>query len=270
MATENIIHLSYVTLEVLEDAYLRNQCYDLLSAIEKKRYNAFEDPQQANQFLLGRVMLRIHLSQHVPSVLPHEWVFFADEHGKPRVGSPESQSHWQFNLSHSENRVVLAISEGLELGVDVEYVARPVFSMAMAKHYFSQSEYRFLNHLDAESRAQHIAQFWALKESYLKACGLGLRIPMSKVIYTFDQSTEMSLTLPCDSSIQGSSQVQWATQLYSLDNDYVVALTCHLNEANSQARQSTRINQWMAQVQQENAGLSLLRTTIEQNMCEIS
>lgn len=200
--------LNYASLELLKDKSFLDQVWAWLSAEEQKRYKSFVSQQQANQFLLARVLLRSQLSKRVPIVLPNEWVFVVDDYGKPRLSDKFSYLNLHFNLSHSENLVVLVLAEGevelgadneigkkLNLGIDVENIHRPIFSMALAKRYFSESELTDLAKLAEQQQVKRIAQLWTLKESYLKTNGLGVRVPLNKLEFCFEEEGGLNIDI---------------------------------------------------------------------------
>ncbi len=76
-----------------------------------------------------------------------------------------------FNLSHSGNYAVLAVSP-CEVGVDVEQVAP--YSQAVAEKCFTAPEREWLSR---QSCGQAFFKLWTGKESVMKATGLGLRLP---------------------------------------------------------------------------------------------
>ena len=98
--------------------------------------------------------------------------------GKPRLAS----GNLQFNLSHSGERALVALTRGPELGVDVEEMLPSRDLAALARRFFAPEEVRFL------APAFDLAAFyrvWSRKEAYLKARGDGLTHPL----HAFDVST---------------------------------------------------------------------------------
>ena len=80
-----------------------------------------------------------------------------------------------FNVSHSE-KMVLAVFSDTEVGCDIEHVA-PI-KMKIAKRFFCPSEYEFIMQQEEEKRLETFYRFWTLKESFMKATGLGMKLPM--------------------------------------------------------------------------------------------
>jgi len=80
-----------------------------------------------------------------------------------------------FNVSHSE-KMVLAVFADTEIGCDIEYIA-PI-KMKIAKRFFCPSEYEYIMQQEEEKRIETFYRFWTLKESFMKATGLGMKLSM--------------------------------------------------------------------------------------------
>lgn len=271
------IQLNYASLELLNDKSFSTQVLGWLSAEERKRHKSFVSQQQANQYLLARALLRSQLSKRVPCVLPHEWVFVIDNSGKPRLADGFSYLNLHFNLSHSEDLVVLALGEelgeglgeGLDLGVDVECIHRPIFNMAFAKRYFSERELSDLMRLTESQKIKRIAQLWTLKESYLKASGLGIRIPLAKLAFSFKGQGDLGLSIsPSLAEILPVKKGSFIA-LFSVWSDYSLALTIGTDKEMdvSAITSAMTINEWAGSNSQL-LGLpyKLLRTKTDQKI----
>ena len=81
-----------------------------------------------------------------------------------------------FNLSHS-GTMAMAVFSDREAGCDVEQVREA--RMGVARRYFTQAEQTALESQPTqEAKNQLFFQIWTLKESYLKATGEGMRLPL--------------------------------------------------------------------------------------------
>ncbi len=95
------------------------------------------------------------------------------ENGKPYF--PDAPSV-RFNLSHSGSVVMAAVSDR-EVGCDVEKTGEA--PSGLAKRFFHPNEYAAV--LSCKTDAERIEIFyrlWTLKESYLKATGTGMSVPL--------------------------------------------------------------------------------------------
>lgn len=128
-----------------------------------------------------------------------------------------------FNLSHSEERVMCAISD-CEIGCDVELVT-PI-DLNIAKKFFFASEFESIaNHPDGTSRYDIFFRFWTLKESFMKVTGLGFYLNLSDFCVEFQNDN----IVVC----QSVDDADYTFREYSLENDYKYAIcvrTRHLND----------------------------------------
>ena len=99
-------------------------------------------------------------------------------HGKPYFGT---RSEIKFNISHSGDYAAAAVSD-CETGVDIQTM-RPIKD-SMIQKLCSDTELRYVSSSSDKSRA--FIHLWALKESYIKAIGLGMTFPMDEI--NFDLS----------------------------------------------------------------------------------
>lgn len=101
-----------------------------------------------------------------------EIVFSYNPYGKPVIDNcPE----WHFNLSHSGDWVVAAIDDK-EIGVDVE--KRGTYPRDIAQRFFAEQENQYLSTRHQADFDEGFIRIWTLKESYIKALGQGLSIPL--------------------------------------------------------------------------------------------
>ena len=98
-----------------------------------------------------------------------------DDHGKPRSTDTRGLT---FNLSHSGDRAVVAVSTVAAVGVDCESV-RPIDDfLAVAELTFSPPERAHLAALPPLDRLLKFYSLWTRKEAVAKGIGLGLAYPL--------------------------------------------------------------------------------------------
>lgn len=104
--------------------------------------------------------------------------------GKPYLADRENLF---FNLSHAEERVMCVLSDE-EVGCDVEYVRAG--KIAVAERFFSPSEYAAIL-CEPTPSAQNAMFFrlWTLKESYIKATGMGMALPLGSFSVEIENGT---------------------------------------------------------------------------------
>lgn len=106
-----------------------------------------------------------------------------DEWGKPWVKACTSL---YMSLSHSGDYVVCALGDQ-PLGVDIQKVG-PVRESVLQKCY-DEGERRILQQAQGQDKERLFAWIWAQKESYMKAVGKGLAIPMRAFRICYSQMT---------------------------------------------------------------------------------
>lgn len=159
-----------------------------LSDEEAARIERFLQPADAIRFLVGRTLARTMLSRHA-SVRPRDWPFVIDEHGRPLLAcTPPCSPDLRFNLSHTEGLVACAVTVGREVGVDVEFTGRRLLH-DVPERFFSPREVQDLRARPAPAQPLVFFDYWTLKESYIKARGLGLKLPLRHFSFLLDGPT---------------------------------------------------------------------------------
>ncbi len=129
--------------------------------------------------------------------------------GKPFLLNDEKI---HFNISHSKDMVICGVSD-TDIGVDIENTNRKSKNyLDIANRFFSRSEYNFVK----TGSIQDFFKIWTLKESYVKAIGTGITIPLK----------DFSVPLRDDyTTING---VKWFFKNYSY-NDYCISICSSYN-----------------------------------------
>jgi 4'-phosphopantetheinyl transferase len=148
----------------------------ILCGEERARAARFIRPRDGRRFLLCRGALRIILAQLLATA-PEHVVFRGGLGGKPELdpgGPGAADRSLRFNVSHSDELALIAVSRGRELGVDVERL-RPIGEAArIVESYFTTREQSEFRELPEEDRAAAFLRAWTRKEAILKAKGVGL------------------------------------------------------------------------------------------------
>ncbi|MXR68250.1 4'-phosphopantetheinyl transferase superfamily protein [Shewanella sp. JBTF-M18] len=125
------------------------------------------------------------------AIAPSEWCFDYLDKGKPVLTEPFfTRSQLVFNLSHSGDYMLLAIAQApqLELGVDIERLRVNTNIHAILNHYFTHQERDALLALPSARQRQRFFDLWALKESYIKAKGMGLALSLKSFYFELSDS----------------------------------------------------------------------------------
>jgi 4'-phosphopantetheinyl transferase len=170
----------YVTevAEASEPASLRG--YEaLLSDDERARLASLRHEPSRRELLIGHALARHALARRAGGP-PERWVLGAGAGGRPEVRAPAGGERLAFSIAHAGGVVACAVTEGAELGVDVEPVDEAHASLEIAEHFFAGPEVAALRALPLAARKRRFFRYWTLKEAYLKARGLGLAIPLDR------------------------------------------------------------------------------------------
>lgn len=153
-----------------------------LAPNELIRAERLRDRSLRHRFVAGRGFLREALA-HYLAVEPDHIQLTANEYGKPYLADITGLSSRRpyFNLSHSGELVLLAISDNSELGVDVETVHDAMPFLDMMKMVFSKQEQENLLNLPQHLQREAFFRCWTRKEAYLKGCGLGFTLPATSL-----------------------------------------------------------------------------------------
>jgi 4'-phosphopantetheinyl transferase len=146
-----------------------NRAAAFLSKDECARAYRYVFPRDRDRFIVARGTMREILARRV-GTSPKQVEFAYAEHGKPSIAIPVSAP--RFNLSHSLGCAALAISERLEIGIDIEAI-QPL-KEDIAGQYFSKRERDELSQLPPENRLAGFYRCWTRKEAVIKALGEGL------------------------------------------------------------------------------------------------
>lgn len=145
----------------------------LLSADESERASRFHFERDRRRYTVGHGIVRQILSRYV-GLPPAALTFQQEPYGKPSL----THSSLAFNLSHSQEVLLLAVSLTRMVGVDVEFM-RPMRDLfGIARTAFSDVERRALVAVPEADRVTAFFQIWTRKEAFIKAVGKGLSYPL--------------------------------------------------------------------------------------------
>jgi len=134
----------------------------------------------------------------------------------------------EFNVSHSADLVMLAVTSGRTLGLDVENFEARAADIAGLDRYFAPEESAALLSLPPCERRRRFFELWTLKESYIKARGMGLAIALDA--FRFEMAGEQGLTLHMRPQLDDLPE-RWRLWQLALRSDYLAAVCAARGEA---------------------------------------
>lgn len=183
----------------------------LLSADERARRARFRFGADQRRYLVTRALVRAVLSRYA-AVPPADWAFAPGPRGRPAILAPQVEPPLEFNISHSADLVMVGITSGRALGVDAESIDAREADIDGLDRYFAPQESAALLALAPAARRRRFFELWTLKESYIKARGLGLAIALDA--FSFELTGERGLSLHMRPPLDDSPA---AWQLWQLD-----------------------------------------------------
>ena len=210
---ENEIHIWRSRLDICQSMVERFET--TLASDELTRAARFMFPRDRDRFVAGRGILRDILGRYL-HCRSYAVTFVYDHVGKPTLASRHSGSPIRFNLSHSQDIGVFAISCNREVGVDIEAVRRDIAWDDVAEHCFSAGERTELQSLPPDTRAEGFFLGWTRKEAYVKALGLGLGAPLD--------GFDVSLTPGLPERLTSPDCRPWVLRSFSPADGYVGAV----------------------------------------------
>jgi 4'-phosphopantetheinyl transferase len=156
----------------------------LLTDYEKDGEYRFHFERDRRRYLTTRVLIRTVLSRY-SATPPTAWRFHANRYGRPEIANDgDAERSLSFNVSHTSDVILMAVTRDNVVGVDIESVNRAPEALDIAERFFSSDEVEALRALPAPLQYDRFFELWTLKEAYIKARGMGLSIPLDS--FSFD------------------------------------------------------------------------------------
>lgn len=164
----------------------------ILSADERERAVRMIDPLRRELFRSARFALRNILSLY--KCLPPEAIEFTyGIYGKPFVKQQALRCSISFNITHSSDLMLVALSNSCQVGIDLEKEHNPTTKEWIIRQYFSQKDNYFFRNLPEEKRLSAFLQLWTLKEAHAKAIGSGFAAAPELDFYEQDHNSELRM-----------------------------------------------------------------------------
>jgi 4'-phosphopantetheinyl transferase len=192
--SSNEIHLWLANYDEISDARLHAAYRELLTAEERAQEPRFYFERDRRRYLVTRALVRTVLSRYVPAVDPKAWVFGSNDYGRPEIANAEG-AHLSFNISHTHSLIVLGVTTGRALGVDVENHRAREVSIDVANRYFAPDEVAELNTVPRDRQQYRFFEYWTFKESYIKARGMGLSLPLDKFSFSYPHEAAVDIAI---------------------------------------------------------------------------
>lgn len=142
---------------------------------EVARAARFRFSRDRQQFTVSHGLLRCLLA-HYSGGTPASLEFEHGPAGKPCLVLPTGAPRLQFNLAHSADVVLMAVTSGAHVGVDVERWLNHIEFEDLIERFFSRQERDEFRLLASDTRLAGFFACWSRKEAYIKATGFGVSL----------------------------------------------------------------------------------------------
>lgn len=198
-----------------------------LSSEERERASRYRFDADRRVYLKTRYMLRELLGSTL-ACLPQAIEFSYSAYGRPMLAGV-SNAELDFNVSHSGERALIAISERGAVGIDIERIGADKGILDLCQNFFHPEETQRVLSEHADGRLSRFYEIWTLKEAVIKLLGTGLSQPLTEFCVPHKAS--------CPTMTLGEKQFSaWPLQVgdgyaaaFASEGDGVYSVQRHLN-----------------------------------------
>ena len=174
--SDSEVHLFRVNLE--QPRWAVSKMSASLSAEEEERAGRFHFQRDRRRFTISRGVLRAVIGRYLEKS-PESIRFSYGEQGKPELAPAMGATPMQFNVAHSRELALIAVTAGAAVGVDIERIRQLDDAGAIAERYFSARESAIFRRLPEDEQEAAFFNCWTRKEAFIKAIGEGLSFPLA-------------------------------------------------------------------------------------------
>ena len=191
--------------------------YNFLNDIEKSRADNMLLEQNRQMFIKCRSSLKCFLS-FITGIKIEEIIIYEGVNGKPYLNEKDVF----FNVSHSVDCFVIAITHLGQIGIDIEQKNRKLDYSKIKGLLFSESELNLFDDLEQDSKQEAIINAWTRKESFFKALGSGMTSPLKEFEVDFMPGSEPSIN---KMGWGNDEKENWKMISLDIDKDYIGAIS---------------------------------------------
>ncbi len=175
--TEEYVDVWQTRLDLADN--IISEYFNLLDKKEQQRALKFKIEDKYRQFVISRGLLRQILGLTL-AMDPSSLQFHYEKLGKPYVQECSAGKQINFNVSHSHDIAVIAVTLDRVVGIDIEKQRDDIDHNKLAKRYFSSLEYDCFNQCHDDIRSRVFYTCWTRKEAVVKATGKGIAYGLNK------------------------------------------------------------------------------------------
>jgi 4'-phosphopantetheinyl transferase len=220
-ASEQRIDVWLAHYQEISDTALHAEYRALMTDEERAQEVRFYFPDDQRRYLVTRALVRTVLSRYL-DIDPADWRFENNKYGRPAIANLSPQEcGLRFNISHTKGLIALGVTQWRELGVDVENVVTRSVSLDIADRFFAPAEVAALAQVPPQRQQDRFFEYWTFKESYIKARGMGLSIPLGQ--FSFHYPHERAVRISIDPEL-GDDANRWSFWQYRPTSAHLLAV----------------------------------------------
>jgi 4'-phosphopantetheinyl transferase len=177
--TPGDLHIWRISLNLVTGT--NQYLWSLLSDVEQQRVQRFVRHRDQEKFVQVRGILRVLLGQYL-GIVGSALTFDYGEYGKPQLTDSCNPLRVQFNVSHSHELAVIAVSLAIAVGIDVEHINDQVHYQNISQRFFADQEHQILLQQPPSQQRQTFFQLWTCKEACIKAVGGSIAHALDRVV----------------------------------------------------------------------------------------
>ncbi|KAE8627598.1 hypothetical protein XENTR_v10007062 [Xenopus tropicalis] len=223
-------------------------CARCVQPEEKERIGQFMFTRDAKAAMAGRLLMRKVIAEKLQ--IPWDKILLQrTEKGKPFLcyGSSSEYPLFKFNVSHQGDYAVLAAEPYRQVGVDIMKTDLPGSGsikefFRLMDRQFTEKEWHSIRSMNSDwAQLDMFYRHWALKESFIKAIGVGLGFNLQRIEFEVSPvNMDIGKTYKQTKMFLDDEEETWAFEEILLDNQHHVAVA--LGEVDQLLHQSHKIN----------------------------
>ena len=196
-----------------------SSCYEadwnVLDEAEKSRARRFTQSTHHNQYVHIHAQVR-YLLATILMQAPEQIIIKRSPQGKPYL---VEYPNIAFNLSHTNEYFLFAISENCNLGVDIEKCKSRPNMEGLVNKCFAITERDYWHTISQQDQPSVFYQFWTRKEAFVKATGSGIVLGLEQCVVDVNNPKRfLSIPKQCGNS------TDWFIQELDVPKNYCAAL----------------------------------------------
>lgn len=203
-----------VDIEKFKDEKILEYLFKYITQEKSQRLSKFKITDDKKRGVIGELLVRYLICDNL-KIKNNEIKFTYNKYGKPFL---KDYIGLEYNISHSNQLVVCAIGD-YAVGTDIEYIKN--VELGAANYLFEKHEYEVFNNLPEHKKLDYFYSMWTLKESFIKAKGLGLSIPMNS--FSINRDSEKDIYCIYENC-------KYYFREYSISKDYKLSICSKLKD----------------------------------------